>query len=518
MSVIMRLDRALTPKGLAELSCGVLFLVLLFGRTFWMQAEMPQVASEAWAQAISKEVLRLKSGFYDEVHARILAAGWVTTLANDNYNSAKNDAAIYAAATANYELKKYRQMTGYSWVVGEAYRLSARLFGWSTVSFTILFYIWLLISAFIFTTSFKEDNSAMNCMSLAIFSMCLIAISAPHIQQLHAFHNTRGWTILTLLPALHGWFACQRPDCKKFLMGAVQVLLALPACLARPTALWLPAFLLIVFCGNMLLRRNKFWVPGSPRCLAWSSGIYLGTIILSAGFVLAENSVGRKDAYTKWHSVAVGLGMSENIRNLWTEKKSHSGSWRLIEQPQDKHAYMLVHSYLKLSNRDVEFKSYTVSGGNMLVTKDFDWQSYEKHCKDAVFWLLQKSQLTDLVILGGKKVLQFIAGFWVSEWGPAWWSVPFLVLAPIYSWMIHLGRLSVYDTAVPFFLILLMLIGPIIVTYPQPHGLAEGLSAYAALVLVFTSMCISFFVGKKFPLGPPKLPSATGDKLTTGIP
>lgn len=504
MSVIMGLNRALTPKSVAKFSCGALFLALLFCRTFWMQAEMPVVASEAWAQAISKEVLGLKSGFYDEVRVRILESGWETVLSNNNYNSIKNDAAIRAAATAHYERTgDFRPMTGYSWVVGEAYRLSAKLFGWSTVSFTILFYIWLLTSALLFYASFKEDKNASNCMSLAIFSMCLIVITAPHIQQLNALHSTRGWTILTLLPALHGWFACLRPNCKNLLMGAAQVLLALPACLARPTALWLPAFLLIVFCGNMLLKRNQFSVVASGRHLIWSFGIFLGTIILSTGFGLVENSAGRKDAYTKWHSVAVGLGMSENIKTLWADPRGSFRGWKVVEQPQDMDAYQLVLAYLKSMNRSDELNAYTVSGGKMVVTKDFDWQGYESHCKAAVLWILQKSQPMDLVILGVKKVLQFIAGFWLPGWGPAWWSVPFLTLAPIYSWMNRLGRLSVYETAAPFFLILLMIIVPIVVTYPQPHGLAEGLAAYAALVLVFASLATSFFVDKKnIHLGP----------------
>lgn len=469
-----------------------------------MQAEMPFVASEAWAQAISRELLGLKGGFYNKIHTCIIASGWETVLSNDNYNFAKNDAAIRAAVTAHHEKgDDVRPMTGYSWMVGEAYRLSAKLFGWSTVSFTTFFYIWLWGSAFLFYLAFKEDNDALNCQSLAAFSICLIIISAPHIQQLYALHNTRGWTILTLFPALHGWFACLRPDNRKILLGVAQVLLAFPACLTRPTALWLPAFLLMVFLANIVLGKNKSAGTRPQMRLILSSGMFLTAIMLSAGFAWAENSAGRKDAYTKWHSVAVGLGMSEGLRSLWAEEKTSSPGWRLVEQPQDMNAYQLVLAFLKASNRNEELNSYTVSGGKMVVTREFDWQSYERHCKEAVFWLLQKSSSGNLILLALKKCFQFLVGFWIPGWGPAWLSVPFLLLAGIYSRMIQLGRFAACPTAAPFFLILLFVTGPIVVTYPQPHGLVEGLVVYASLVLIFASLVISFVIKETlFRLGP----------------
>jgi hypothetical protein len=74
-----------------------------------------------------------------------------------------------------------------------------------------------------------------------------------------------------------------------------------------------------------------------------------------------------------------------------------------------------------------------------------------------------------------------------------------VILAPlglVYAGMISLGRFRTAKVIAPFLLILGFLLIPIIIAYPQPHGLSEGLVAYCAVVLLLFSQGL-FLLAKR---------------------
>lgn len=487
MNVGLLIKRILTPRSIVKVSVATLLVTLINGRSLWMQPEMPAVSGMSWAQAISQRFYNLGNGYYESIYAKLLNSGWEQNFTNDNYNAKQNDKALQSAVTEKYKnLGSICYLKGYSDLVGKAYGLSAKIFGWSTLGFAIFFYLWLMISVALFYFSFAGNDNALIALSLALFSMSCVNLAAPHIQQLYAFHNTRAWTVLTLIPALHIWFASLRPSTTNQLGLLGQILLAFPAICVRPTAQWLLVFLFTVSFANVGLRvlREK-QIPSFAEICGWSL-LFIGTSLL-ANLANQKELRDPKQIYTKWHSVAVGLGMSDKIQAVWREGSGTLLPPEIIRQPRDGDAYQLVLAFLKNVDRNQELSAYYAPGGIMVVTEDFNWLKYEQHCKNAVFWLLGKSRKWDLLCLCGIKIRQFLFSLWVEGWGPSWSMVFLAPLVLVYAGMISFGRFRTYQVIAPFLLILGFLFIPIIITHPQPHGLSEGLVAYCAVVLLLFS-------------------------------
>jgi hypothetical protein len=488
--------KILTPRSIVKLAMATFLVALFVGRSIWMQPEMPVLSASAWAQAISHEQYKVKRGFYDGIYQKLVESGWEMEFTNHNYNSKKNDEAL--KRTAMRKLENTGAISSIQWwspVMGTAYGISAKIFGWSTMGFAVFFYSWLMISVALFYFSFAGNDNALNALSLVLFSMSCVNLAAPHIQQLYAFHGTRGWTVLSLIPAMHIWFATLRPSTTNQLGALGQILLAFPAICVRPSAQWLFAFVLIipsVYFGIQVLRSNR--MPSIAEILQKTA--LIGGVLLLANTMERSKDFGL-GGYPKWHPIAVGMGMSDKIQAVWREGRGPLSPRRFIREASDMDGYQLVLAYLKKEARVQELSVYSAPDGIMRITEDFNWVKYDKQCKDAIFWLLSKSRTRDLLCLGASKIRQFLIGFWVEGWGPSWWVVILAPLGLVYAVMISFGRFQASRVIAPFLLILGFLFIPIVITYPQPHGLSEGLVAYCSVVLLLFSQGL-FLLSKLF--------------------
>jgi hypothetical protein len=496
MNAGLFINRILTPRSIVKVAMATFLVALIVGRSIWMQPEMPAVSGPSWAQAISQRFYNLGSGYYESIYAKLLHSGWEQNFTNNNYNAKQNDKALQSTAMEKYkDLGSICYLKGYSDLVGKAYGLSAKIFGWSTLGFAIFFYLWLMTSVALFYFSFAGDDNALIALSLALFSMSCVNLAAPHIQQLYAFHNTRAWTVLTLIPALHIWFASLRPSTTNQLGALGQILLAFPAICVRPTAQWLLVFLFTASFANVGWRvlRDK-QIPSFAEICGWSV-LFVGAAFLTS----LENRKEIRDPkqiYTKWHAIALGMGMSDKIQAVWREGTAPLSPPRIIREASDMDGYQLVLAYLKNAGRNQELSAYSAPGGIMRITEDFNWNKYDQQCKDAVFWLLGKSRTWDLLCLEGSKIRQFLIAFWVEGWGPSWWMGILAPLGLVYAGMISLGRFQTSKVIAPFLLILGFLFIPIFIAYPQPHGLSEGLVAYCSVVLLLFSQGL-FLLAKR---------------------
>ena len=201
-------------------------------------------------------------------------------------------------------------------------------------------------------------------------------------------------------------------------------------------------------------------------------------------------------SYPKWHAIALGMARSDKVKAVWKEGRGPLTPPGIIREADDMDGYQLVLAYLKNAGRNQELSAYSAPSGIMRITEDFNWIKYDQQCKDAVFWLLGKSRTWDLLCLEVSKVRQFLIAFWIEGWGPSWWIVILAPMGLVYAGMISLGRFQTSKVIAPFLLILGFLLIPIIIAYPQPHGLSEGLVAYCAVVLLLFSQGL-FLLAKR---------------------
>ena len=489
------IKRILTPQSIVKLATATFLVALILGRSLWMQPDIPSQTAASWAQAISQKCYHLKEGYYKSIYEKLLNSGWEQNFSMHNYNAKQNDKALQSAAMEKYEnLGAICGLKEASVMVGKIYGLSATIFGWSTLGCAIFFYLWLMISAALFYFSFSGNDDALIALSLALFSMSCVNLAAPHIQQLNALHSTRGWTVLALIPALHIWFATLRPSTTNQLGALGQILLAFPAICVRPSAQWLFAFFLIipsVYFGARALR---------SKCRLSIAEILQKTALIASVFLLAYTMQRNKDvglsSYPKWHAIALGMARSDKVKAVWKEGRGPLTPPGIIREADDMDGYQLVLAYLKNAGRNQELSAYSAPSGIMRITEDFNWIKYDQQCKDAVFWLLGKSRTWDLLCLEVSKVRQFLIAFWIEGWGPSWWIVILAPMGLVYAGMISLGRFQTSKVIAPFLLILGFLLIPIIIAYPQPHGLSEGLVAYCAVVLLLFSQGL-FLLAKR---------------------
>ena len=351
MNADLLIKKFLTPRSIVKVAIATFLAALILGRSLWMQPELPVVAVASWAQAISQKLYNLEKGYYESIYAKLVDSGWVLNFANHTYNAEQNNKALQSAAVEKYKnLGSICYLKGYSDLVGKAYGLSAKIFGWSTLGFAIFFYLWLMTSVALFYFSFAGNDNALTALSAALFSMSCVSLAAPHIQQLYAFHGTRGWTVLTLIPALHIWFATLRPSTTNQLGALGQILLAFPAICVRPTSQWLFAFFFTASFANVgwrVLREKQ--IPSFAEICGWSL-LFIGTSLL-ANLANQKELRDPKQIYTQWHSVAVGLGMSDKIQAVWREGSGTLLPPEIIRQPRDGDAYQLVLAFLKNVDR-----------------------------------------------------------------------------------------------------------------------------------------------------------------------
>lgn len=495
MTAGLLIKKILTPRGILKLAMATFLVALVLGRVLWMQPDPPALTAASWAQAISQKCYNLKNGYYKSIYDRLSHSGWEQNFPMHNYNAKQNDKALKSAAMEKYEdLGAICGLKEQSVMVGKIYGLSATIFGWSTLGYAIFFYIWLMISAALFNFSFAANDDALIALSLALFSMSCVNLAAPHIQQLYAFHSTRGWTVLALIPALHIWFATLRPSTTNQLGAFGQILLAYPAICVRPSAQWLFAFFMIIPSVHFGVRFLR------SKCRLSIVEIIQKTVLIGSVFLLAYTMQRSKDfglsSYPKWHAIALGMGISDKIQAVWREGTAPLSPPRIIREASDMDGYQLVLAYLKNAGRNQELSAYSAPGGIMRITEDFNWNKYDQQCKDAVFWLLGKSRTWDLLCLEGSKIRQFVIAFWVEGWGPSWWMGILAPLGLVYAGMISLGRFQTSKVIAPFLLILGFLFIPILIAYPQPHGLSEGLVAYCSVVLLLFSQGL-FLLAKR---------------------
>jgi len=483
------------PETFAKIGLVTLLFSVLATQSIFLQAELPANARRAWATAISKEIWNLPRGYYKEISDQILLGGWEDKLSKTNFDFAKNNKALKQAVDhriiGNNTVSRFQE---YSPALSIFYRFSTKLMGWNVLGPALIIYGLLFISLFTFYFSLKTDKAAMCALGAVSISMALINHSAPSIQELLAFHNSRAWSVLLLMPALQLAFFNQNPSKNGLLWVLLQFCLAVPALAVRPSSIWL----VYMGCGLPIILlsirafKTRQIIPKRFMLMC------LPGIILAGLYYFITQNVKKTDpeaGYPKWHSIGVGLMMGNGVRKHAQVEGCGPRSFKLIHQPSDLDCYRLVLKLLKGATGE-GIKKYKLKDGMFIFNEEFNWQTYDSDCKNAVLNLLKKCSITDLVLVGIQKTTHFMVSLFVPQWGPSWKLIFLIPFVPICNSAINSGKIQRGTTVWPVLMSLGFSLLPMLAAYPQPHGLTEQYVMLTSLLFLLSPIFFSRYLNK----------------------
>jgi len=483
------------PKTFAKIGIGTFLLSVLLTQSIFLQAEVPANARRAWAIAISKEIWNVPRGYYKEISDQILLGGWEDRLSKTNIDFVKNNKALEHALDHKVILDKtVSRFQEQSPAHSVLYRISSKLMGWNVLGPALIIYGLLFISLFTFYFALKADKAAMCILGVVSISMALINHTAPNIQELLAFHNSRAWSVLLAIPALQFVIFSQNPSKKGLLWLFLQFCLATPALAVRPSSIWFVymgcSFPIILLMIQGFKSRQAISKPMGLICL---SGF-----LLAATYFFLDQNVRKNDpeaGYPKWHSIGVGLMMGNGVRKHAEVEGCGPRSYKLITQPNDLDCIRLVLKFLKSQTLE-RAKKYKLKNDMFVFDEKFNWQAYESDCKDAVLDLLKKCSIMDLVLVEIKKATQFIVVLFAPGWGPSWKLLLLILFVPIYNKAVNSAQIQWKTIVRPIFICLVFSVLPMLATYPQPHGLTEQYVFLTSLLFILIPIFVNLLFKK----------------------
>ena len=485
------------PETFAKIGIGTFFLSVLLTQSIFLQAELPGNARRAWATAITKDIWNVPRGYYKEISDQILQGGWEDRLSKTNIDFVKNNKALEHAVDHKLILDKtVSRFQEYSPALSIFYQFSTKLMGWNVLGPALIIYGLLFISLFTFYCALKTDKAAMCILGVVSISMALINHAAPSMQELLAFHNSRAWSVLLAIPALQLIIFNQNPSKNGLLWVLLQFCLATPALAVRPSSIWL------VYMGCSLPIISLSLQAFKTRQIIPKRFVLMcmpGLILAGLYYFITQN-VKKTDpeaGYTKWHSIGVGLMMGNGVRKHAQVEGCGPRSYKLVTQPSDLDCYRLVLKFLKGPTGE-GIEKYKLKDGMFVFNEEFNWQTYDSDCMDAVLELLNKCSIMDLVLVEIKKATQFIVVLFAPGWGPSWKLLFIILLVPIYNKAVNSAQIQWKTIVRPIFICLVFSVLPMLATYPQPHGLTEQYVILTSLLFLLSPIFFSRLL-HKFP-------------------
>jgi hypothetical protein len=484
------------PETFAKIGIGTLLLSVFVTQSIFIQAELPASARRAWATAISKEIWNLPQGYHKEISDQILQGGWEDRLSKANIDFVKNNKALKHAVDHKVILDKtvnrFREQSSAHSIF---YRLSGQLMGWNVLGPALIIYGLLFISLLTFYFSLKTDKAAMCILGVVSISMAIINHSAPNMQELLAFHNSRGWSVLLAIPALQFVIYTTNPTRKGLIWLLLQFCLTIPALAVRPSSIWL------VFMGCSLPAIIlSLQVYKARRVILKTIGLLLlPGLALGILYLFLTQYVRKNDpeaGYSKWHSIGVGLMMGNGVRKHAQVEGCGPRSYKIMTQPTDLDCYRLVLKFLK-SRTGENTKKYKIKNDMFVFDEEFNWHAYESDSREAILDLLRKCSITDLMLVEIQKTFQFIIALLVPGWGPSWELLFLIPLVPICNKAIAAAQIQRETIIKPICIGLGFSLLPMLAAYPQPHGLVEQYVFLTSLFFLLSPILLSHLL-KKF--------------------
>lgn len=470
----MKINLNLQKTNLFTCSFIILLLTIFLSGSFLRQAELPTHLCKSWSVVLSRNFCYLKSGYYDEIYNELAKNNFKNSFEHEFHkkifsyrqNNRALKKTILKLPENNLNVKSIDTVR----VLPEICVLASKIFGYNVVYPNLFFYGMLFCSAIIFYRTFFENNRAIISLSLVLISISGVVIKAPEIGQLYALHNTRGWTVLTVIPALHLWYFITSSKPQKALPLGFQLFLPSLVMFERQTSFWFFIYLALVLVVHFFLDKHQKKInlkKGFCICFV----LLLNILILFVFFSKKENKTSR---YPIWHAVLTGLLLNENARTLAGLNDGRKG----LTGASDNDSFKAV--YLFLLNKN---KIQSNAQKTLIIKDQFDWNKYDADARDTSVAILKGINILSLTKTQLIKVFLFFKYFFSEGSGLGWILVPYVFITPFLFINICKEKITNLKFLEPLIIIFIVSLTPILATYVQPHGLTECLVALFSVIL-----------------------------------
>ena len=329
--------------------------------------------------------------------------------------------------------------------------LSFLLFGVKLKSLSLLFFVTITLSSFIFLINFYKNNAYFLLLQTVLFSLVVVIIgNYGGSIQIASVTNYMFLSILSFIPTLHLsilFFEKFNCSAKSIFSIIIQLSLLIFLCFVRGTAMWGFLFLIFIYTirifafGIKNFKREKLSIFSMISVLAlFLIGFNLGNFFIKQNLSddYKHESVRIKHPY--WHSLFLGVSMHpdihekyvcsynelEELKDIFRVKNIPCGIYpklfseksKLVRdviyyQPEDTFAYSAAIKYL--DDRGGSEQIGITNNKNLELSLDFD--KYEEILKILYFEIIRNQPQNFIYIHFIVKPLKFIFEFFKFGYG-----------------------------------------------------------------------------------------------------